>query len=179
MKKLSARQQAILDYIGAFLDENDYPPTIRDIQHELGISSTSVVDYNLKVLEERDLIRRNRNISRGIELVGRTPARTGTASIRTRSTTGTRSTRMWPRGPWATRRHAVKGLTTGNRGERHLNGALAPDRVVGSQGVRGCRSICVVRLGVGRSMAREPVAHVSRVSGRSRQRCSSCSSCST
>jgi len=81
MKKLSARQQAILDYIGAFLDENDYPPTIRDIQHELGISSTSVVDYNLKVLEEHDLIRRNRNISRGIELVGRTPARAGTVSV--------------------------------------------------------------------------------------------------
>lgn len=81
MKKLSARQQAILDYIGAFLDENDYPPTIRDIQHELGISSTSVVDYNLKVLEERDLIRRNRNISRGIELVGRMPSRAGTISV--------------------------------------------------------------------------------------------------
>jgi repressor LexA len=81
MKKLSARQQAILDFIGAFLDENDYPPTIRDIQHELQISSTSVVDYNLKVLEERDLIRRNRNISRGIELVGRMPARTGTISV--------------------------------------------------------------------------------------------------
>jgi repressor LexA len=81
MKKLSARQQAILDFIGAFLDENDYPPTIRDIQHELQISSTSVVDYNLKVLEERDLIRRNRNISRGIELVGRMPSRAGTISV--------------------------------------------------------------------------------------------------
>lgn len=75
MKKLSDRQQAILDYIAAFLDQNDYPPTIRDIKNELGISSTSVVDYNLKVLEDRDLIRRNRNISRGIELVGRVPQR--------------------------------------------------------------------------------------------------------
>lgn len=75
MKKLSARQQAVLDYIAAFLDQNDYPPTIRDIKNELGISSTSVVDYNLKVLEERNLIRRNRNISRGIELVGRIPQR--------------------------------------------------------------------------------------------------------
>lgn len=81
MKKLSGRQQAILDYIGDFLDDNDYPPTIRDIQHELNISSTSVVDYNLKVLEERNLIRRNRNISRGIEVVGRTTGRTGMVSI--------------------------------------------------------------------------------------------------
>lgn len=75
MKKLSERQQAVLDYIAAFLDQNDYPPTIRDIKNELAISSTSVVDYNLKVLEERNLIRRNRNISRGIELVGRIPQR--------------------------------------------------------------------------------------------------------
>ncbi len=81
MKSLSQRQQAILDFIGAFLDENDYPPTIRDIQQELGISSTSVVDYNLKVLEERDYIRRNRNISRGIEVVGRFPGRSNLVTI--------------------------------------------------------------------------------------------------
>src|SRR5829696_2648770 len=55
MKTLSRRQQAILDFIGGFLDENDYPPTIRVIQRELAISSTSVVDYNLKDLEGSDL----------------------------------------------------------------------------------------------------------------------------
>lgn len=81
MKELSRRQRAILDYIETFLDENDYPPTIRDIQGELGISSTSVVDYNLKVLEAHNLIRRNRNISRGIELVGRTPGRRNVVAI--------------------------------------------------------------------------------------------------
>jgi repressor LexA len=71
MKDLSRRQQAILSFIERFLDENDYPPTIRDIQTELGISSTSVVDYNLKALEARGVIRRNSKISRGIELVSR------------------------------------------------------------------------------------------------------------
>lgn len=73
-RALSQRQRAILDYIERFLDENGYPPTIREIQHDLKISSTSVVDYNLNVLEQRNLIRRNRNISRGIELVGRRSA---------------------------------------------------------------------------------------------------------
>jgi repressor LexA len=81
MKDLSRRQRAILDFIGQFLDENDYPPTIRDIQRDLDISSTSVVDYNLKVLENRNLIRRNRNISRGIELVGRTGNRRNVIAI--------------------------------------------------------------------------------------------------
>lgn len=70
-KQLSRRQQAMLDYIEQFLDENTYPPTIREIQRDLKISSTSVVDYNLNILEQRNLIRRNRNISRGIELVNR------------------------------------------------------------------------------------------------------------
>ncbi len=81
MKDLSRRQQAILGFIERFLDENDYPPTIRDIQGELGISSTSVVDYNLKVLEGRDLIRRNSKISRGIELVGRQTGRRNVVAI--------------------------------------------------------------------------------------------------
>ena len=48
MKPLTGRQQSILDYIARFMDDNDYPPTIRDIQAELVISSTSVVDYNVQ-----------------------------------------------------------------------------------------------------------------------------------
>ena len=67
-KSLSRRQEQILDYIGDFCNQNAYPPTIREIQKELDISSTSVVDYNLNALEERGFIRRNRHISRGIEL---------------------------------------------------------------------------------------------------------------
>jgi repressor LexA len=81
MKDLSRRQRAILEFIEEFLIENDYPPTIRDIQRELGISSTSVVDYNLKVLEGRNYIRRNKNISRGIEVVGRTVGRRNIVAI--------------------------------------------------------------------------------------------------
>ena len=81
MKDLSRRQQAILQYIEQFLDENDYPPTIRDIQTELAISSTSVVDYNLKALEARGLIRRNSKISRGIELVNRLSGRRNVVTI--------------------------------------------------------------------------------------------------
>ncbi|MCC7022329.1 MAG: transcriptional repressor LexA [Thermomicrobiales bacterium] len=81
MKDLSRRQQSILEFIERFLDENDYPPTIRDIQTDLGISSTSVVDYNLKALEARGCIRRNSKISRGIELVNRGPSRRNVVAI--------------------------------------------------------------------------------------------------
>lgn len=81
MKPLTRRQQAILKYIEDFSDTHSYPPTIREIQEGLGISSTSVVDYNLKVLEQRDEIRRNRNISRGIELANRPPQRSNLVHI--------------------------------------------------------------------------------------------------
>lgn len=70
-KQLTKRQQEILEFIRTFIDEHGFPPTVREIQASLGISSTSVVDYNLNVLEYLRFIRRNRNISRGIELLER------------------------------------------------------------------------------------------------------------
>jgi repressor LexA len=69
-KDLSERQRKILQFIREFIDENRYPPTIREIGKDVGISSTSVVKYNLDVLARRDLIERNPDISRGIRLVG-------------------------------------------------------------------------------------------------------------
>jgi repressor LexA len=70
-KSLSGKQQAILTFIRDFIREHDYPPSIRDIQDGCGISSTSVVDYNLKALERLGHIHRDREVSRAIELVGR------------------------------------------------------------------------------------------------------------
>jgi repressor LexA len=70
-KLLSAKQQAILHFLRDFIREKDYPPSIRDIQDGCQISSTSVVDYNLKALERLGYIRRDREVSRAIELVGR------------------------------------------------------------------------------------------------------------
>ncbi len=61
MKDLSARQQRILDYIREFIEEHDYPPSIQQIQQACDISSTSVVDYNLRILERQGHIRRDRS----------------------------------------------------------------------------------------------------------------------
>ena len=66
---LSDKQQLILEFLETFISEHDYPPSIRDIQNGCNISSTSVVDYNLKRLEEKGLIRRDREVSRAIELL--------------------------------------------------------------------------------------------------------------
>jgi repressor LexA len=67
---LTNRQQAILDFIRDFAGKAKYPPTIREIGKSVGISSTSVVNYNLNVLEKQGLIARDKTISRGIKLVG-------------------------------------------------------------------------------------------------------------
>jgi len=67
---LSARQEAILRLITKFLEENGYPPSIRDIGSAVGISSTSVVNYNLNILEREGYIARDREVSRGLRLVG-------------------------------------------------------------------------------------------------------------
>ena len=68
-RKLSERQNNILKYIEEYVDERGYPPSIREIGDQVGISSTSVVDYNLKILEREGRIRRDREVSRGLELV--------------------------------------------------------------------------------------------------------------
>jgi repressor LexA len=71
MKKLSDKQKRIISYIDRFLSEKGYPPSIRDIQAGCNISSTSVVDYNLNILESRGYLQRNADISRGIKLLNR------------------------------------------------------------------------------------------------------------
>lgn len=72
---LSDKQARILQFVEQFVAEHDYPPSIRDIQTGCDISSTSVVDYNLKRLEEKGLLRRDREISRAIQLPGNTGRR--------------------------------------------------------------------------------------------------------
>jgi repressor LexA len=72
MKKLSDKQRRIISYIDRFLSDKGYPPSIRDIQAGCGISSTSVVDYNLNILESKGHIRRHAEVSRGIKLLTKT-----------------------------------------------------------------------------------------------------------
>lgn len=75
MKTLSSKQKSILEFLRHFREEKDYPPTIRDILKRCKISSTSVVDYNLRVLEREGYIHRDREVSRGIELLEKSQRR--------------------------------------------------------------------------------------------------------
>jgi repressor LexA len=74
MRELSEKQLNIFRFIDRFLADRGYPPTIRDIQAGCGISSTSVVDYNLTILEREGYISRHADVSRGIRLLNRMDA---------------------------------------------------------------------------------------------------------
>jgi repressor LexA len=71
MSNLSPKRKRILDFIAGFIREKDYPPSVRDIVKGCGISSTTVVQYYLNVLERDGYIRRNRGTSRSISLIKR------------------------------------------------------------------------------------------------------------
>jgi repressor LexA len=67
-KGLSDRHIKILNFLGEHQDKG-YPPSIREIGEETGITSTSVVNYYLEQLEKWGYIERDRKISRGVRVV--------------------------------------------------------------------------------------------------------------
>jgi len=76
-ERLSPRQERILEFLREFMEEHSYPPTVRDIQRGCDVSSTSVVDYNLRQLQAKGYLRREPEVSRGIELLGAAARRGG------------------------------------------------------------------------------------------------------
>lgn len=66
---LSARQVKILSAIQEGIQNNGYPPSIREIGEAAGLSSSASVQYQLKALEEAGFIRRDASLGRAIEVV--------------------------------------------------------------------------------------------------------------
>lgn len=71
------RQQQVLNYIQSHIDNDGYPPTIREICAHLGVSGTVSATRHLDALEKKGYIKRDSS-SRGIALT--TPA-TDSASL--------------------------------------------------------------------------------------------------
>jgi len=69
MKKLTSRQAMVLDYIIDSMDENGYPPTIREIGEFMQISSTNGVNDHLKALERKGYLVRDQSKSRALKPV--------------------------------------------------------------------------------------------------------------
>jgi repressor LexA len=68
MRKPEIRE-GILEFIRHSFDEKGYAPTVRDIMRGCNISSTSLVQYHLNVLEKEGHIHRDPEVFRSIQLV--------------------------------------------------------------------------------------------------------------
>ena len=68
MEVRNERMRSVIGAIARHRAERGYPPSLRQVQHEAGLSSLSVVTYSLDWCEEAGLIVRARGIARGITL---------------------------------------------------------------------------------------------------------------
>ncbi|MBM7659266.1 repressor LexA [Bacillus mesophilus] len=69
MKKLSKRQQDILEFIKKEVHLKGYPPSVREIGEAVGLASSSTVHGHLARLESKGLIRRDPTKPRAIEIL--------------------------------------------------------------------------------------------------------------
>ena len=69
MEKLTDRQKDILDVIKQAIAKNGYPPTVREIGAQIGLSSSATTQFHIKKLEEKGYIKKNATKNRTIELL--------------------------------------------------------------------------------------------------------------
>ena len=69
MNELTRRQKDVLNFIKEFMVSHGYPPTVREICDELGLSSPATAHTHLGQLESKGYIRKNSNKNRAIELL--------------------------------------------------------------------------------------------------------------
>ena len=68
MAQLSKMQQKIYDYIVSCIQEQGYPPSVREIGEAVGLRSPSTVHFHLKNLEEAGVIEKGAGKGRVITL---------------------------------------------------------------------------------------------------------------
>lgn len=69
---LTKRQREIYDYIRSFLEDRGYAPSLEEIAGHFQLSSVATVHEHLANLEEKGVLRRDRNRSRALELLSST-----------------------------------------------------------------------------------------------------------
>jgi len=74
-RNLEGHLKDLMDYMIDFKTKYGYLPSIREMANHINIKSTSTIDYYLKILEQRNLIKRSdvKNKVRAIEIVKETP----------------------------------------------------------------------------------------------------------
>lgn len=68
---LTVRQKEILDYIISEVETKGFPPSVREIGQEFGLSSSSTVQSHLRILEKKGFIKRHASKPRSIEVLNK------------------------------------------------------------------------------------------------------------
>jgi repressor LexA len=66
---LTRRQKEVYDFISGFVDRHGYSPSFEEIAEGLGLSSLATVHKHISNLEDKQLLRRDYNRSRSIDLL--------------------------------------------------------------------------------------------------------------
>jgi len=69
LENLTKRQEEILDYIKKYIVSHGYPPTVREIGADLGVSSPATIHTHLSNLETKGFIKKEETKNRAIELL--------------------------------------------------------------------------------------------------------------
>lgn len=74
MKKITARQKQVLDFISDFISKNSYAPSIREIQSYFGLKSTKGVKDHIDRLVQKGYLRRSDGTARALIVTGHSTA---------------------------------------------------------------------------------------------------------
>ena len=69
MENLTRRQEEILTYVKEYIVSHGYPPTVREIGKDLGVSSPATIHTHLNKLVEKGFIKKDSSKNRAIELL--------------------------------------------------------------------------------------------------------------
>lgn len=72
MKKIEENLKNLISFITEKVSEQGIVPSIREMCSNIGVTSTSTINYYLNILEERGYIKRSFNKNRAIELTDKT-----------------------------------------------------------------------------------------------------------
>lgn len=78
--ELSWRQEKILQEFQRHAQTHDRPPTLRELAGAVGLKSIGALSYQIKQLEEKALLARERHVARGLQLTDEARTLLGRAS---------------------------------------------------------------------------------------------------
>ena len=89
MAELNEKLSRVLNYLRNYIEENGFPPTVREICSELEIKSTATVYSYLERLKELGYLKKSRAKNRALEVVDKKKASFKTVPLVGRVTAGT------------------------------------------------------------------------------------------